>query len=206
MTGKIQPKLVQELEPEETEPKPATDALEHKETTAAADNAAELHATEEQLDEEEREFRAMRRDLPGVKGASAAGIVAISVGKAPTKNEFFRTHPTFRPIVPIVDHEVGMESTYFAVTADMVEPLAAIGITVTDHVLYLTVTSRGTTGSCRFARPTPTASRTNITAPKRSGWSRASTNGCGCSPTWKTAATRSFRRRPGGSAIRNGPT
>ena len=109
MTGKIQPKLVQELEPEETEPKPATDALEHKETTAAADNAAELHTTEEQLDEDEREFRAMRRDLPGVKGASAAGIVAISVGKTPTKNEFFRTHPTFRPIVPIVDIEVGME-------------------------------------------------------------------------------------------------
>ena len=127
MTGKIQPKLVQELEPEETEPKPATDALEHKETTAAADNAAELHTTEEQLDEDEREFRAMRLDLPGVKGAAAAGIVAISVGKAPTKNEFFRTHPTFRPITKIVDHEVGMERTYFAVAADMVEPLAAIG-------------------------------------------------------------------------------
>ena len=43
--------------------------------------------TEEELDEEEREFRALRRDLPGVKGASAAGIVAISVGKAPTKND-----------------------------------------------------------------------------------------------------------------------
>jgi hypothetical protein len=145
MTGKIQPKLVQELEPEETEPKPATDALEHKETTAAADNAAELHTTEEQLDEDEREFRAMRLDLPGVKGAAAAGIVAISVGKAPTKNEFFRTHPTFRPITKIVDHEVGMERTYFAVAADMVEPLAAIGITVASHVLYLTVTSRGMT-------------------------------------------------------------
>jgi len=98
---------------------------------------------EEQLDEEEREFRALRRDLPGVKGASAAGIVAISVGKAPAKNEFFRTHPTFRPIMPIVDHEVGMERTYFAVSKDMVEPLAAIGITVADHTLYLTVTSRG---------------------------------------------------------------
>src|SRR6516162_6782526 len=46
----------------------------------------------EQLDAEEAEFRAIRRDLPGVKGASAAGIVAISVGKTPTKNEFFRTH------------------------------------------------------------------------------------------------------------------
>ena len=47
----------------------------------------------QQLDEEEAEFRAIRRDLAGVKGASAAGIVSISVGKAPGKNEFFRTHP-----------------------------------------------------------------------------------------------------------------
>jgi hypothetical protein len=37
--------------------------------------------TEEELDEEEREFRALRRDLPGVKGASAVGIVAISVDR-----------------------------------------------------------------------------------------------------------------------------
>src|SRR5215467_6859061 len=99
--------------------------------------------TEEELDEEEQEFRALRRDLPGVKGASAAGIVAISVGKAPAKNEFFRTHPEFRPIVPMVDCEMGMERHYFAVTPDMVEPLASIGISVTDHALYLTTTSRG---------------------------------------------------------------
>jgi hypothetical protein len=95
------------------------------------------------LDTEEAEFRALRRDLPGVKGAGSAGIVAISVGKTPTKNEFFRTHREFRPIVPIVDHEVGMERQFFAVTSDMTENLRAIGITVTDHVLYLTITSRG---------------------------------------------------------------
>ena len=35
---------------------------------------------QEQLDEEEKEFRSMRRDLPGVKGASAAGVVATSRG------------------------------------------------------------------------------------------------------------------------------
>jgi len=97
----------------------------------------------ERLDEEEAEFRAIRRDLPGVKGASAAGIVAISVGKTPSKNEFFRSHPDFRPMVPMVDHEVGMEKQFFAVAADMVEPLNSIGITVTDHVLYLTITARG---------------------------------------------------------------
>src|SRR5215472_295957 len=109
----------------------------------AAQPAVILPEVEEQLDEEEAEFRAIRKDLPGVKGASASGIVAISVGKTPTKNEFFRSHKTFRPIVPIVDHEVGMERQFFAVTADMVEPLNAIGITVTDHVLYLTITTRG---------------------------------------------------------------
>jgi hypothetical protein len=98
---------------------------------------------ENELDEEETEFRAIRKDLPGVKGASANGIVAISVGKTPTKNEFFRSHKIFRPVVPMVDHEVGMERQFFAVTADMVEPLNAIGITVTDYILYLTVTTRG---------------------------------------------------------------
>jgi hypothetical protein len=100
-------------------------------------------ADQEQLDEEELEFRAMRRDLPGVKGEGAAGIVAISVGKAPAKNEFFRTHAEFRPIVAMVDLEVGMERQFFAVTKEMVTALHGIGITVSDHVLYLTVTARG---------------------------------------------------------------
>ena len=98
---------------------------------------------EEQLDEEEKEFRTLRRDVPGVKGASAIGIVNISVGKSPGKNEFFRTHVDFRPVVPIVDLEVGMEKQFFAVTDKMVVALASIGITVTDHRLYLTVTPRG---------------------------------------------------------------
>jgi hypothetical protein len=99
--------------------------------------------SEEELDEEEREFRALRRDLPGVKAASAVGIVSISVGKIPGKNEFFRTHPDFRPVVPLVDLEVGMEKHFFAVTDEMVEALAGIGIAVASHTLYLTVTPRG---------------------------------------------------------------
>jgi hypothetical protein len=108
-----------------------------------ADETQEEQEVVEQLDAEEAEFRALRRDLPGVKGASATGIVAISVGKAPTKNEFFRAHKEFRPIIPIVDFEMGMERQFFAVTSDMVEALNTIGITVTDHVLYLTITTRG---------------------------------------------------------------
>jgi hypothetical protein len=110
---------------------------------AAANPATVPQIDQDQLDEEEREFRALRRDLPGVKGTSAAGIVSISVGKTPTKNEFFRTHPEFRPIVPMVDLEVGMERQFFAVTKEMVEALHGIGITVSDHALYLTVTARG---------------------------------------------------------------
>ena len=58
------------IEPEQN---PSSEA----EFKAATESQAEL----EQLDDEEKEFRALRRDLPGVKGTSAAGIVAISVGK-----------------------------------------------------------------------------------------------------------------------------
>ncbi len=112
-------------------------------TEAAVTEA--LASTEEQLDAEEEEFRKLRRDLPGVKGSSAAGTVSISVGKAPAKNEFFRVHPDFNPIMSLVDNEVGMEKQYFAVTPDMVDALADIDIKVSDYVLYLTVTSRGAT-------------------------------------------------------------
>lgn len=95
---------------------------------------------EQELDEDEKEFRAMRRDLAGVQGEAAVGIVKISVGKAPPRNEFFRVHADFRPIVPIVNTEIGMERRFFAVTPAMVEQLESIGITVSDHALYLTVT------------------------------------------------------------------
>jgi hypothetical protein len=100
--------------------------------------------TDEELDEEEREFRVLRRDVPGVKSAADAGMLTVSVGKQPTpKNVFYRTHPTFRPVVPIVNVEVGMDHHFIAVMPDMVESLASMGITVTDHTLYLTVTEDG---------------------------------------------------------------
>ena len=98
----------------------------------------------EQLDEEEKEFRALRRDLPGVKGAAPPELSPFRWARRRRRTNFSDTpHPEFRPIVPIVNIEVGMEKQYFAVTPDMVEPLKQIGITVTDHMLYLTVTSRG---------------------------------------------------------------
>jgi hypothetical protein len=98
---------------------------------------------EEELDEEEREFRALRRDLPGVQGASSTGILTISVAKAPPKNQFFRTHPDFRPTMSLVDHTVGLERQFFAVTKEMEQALASIGISFALHTLYLTVTTQG---------------------------------------------------------------
>jgi hypothetical protein len=96
-----------------------------------------------ELDADEAEFRAMRRDLPGAKGASSAGMVTIAVGKLPGKNEFFRTRADFHPIVSMVNIEVGMEKQFFVVASNMIEPLSSIGITVADYRLYLTVGARG---------------------------------------------------------------
>jgi hypothetical protein len=99
---------------------------------------------DQELDEDEREFQALRKDLPGVKGSSAIGIVSITVGKLPApKNEFFRTSRDFSMTTAVVDLEVGMEKQFFAVTPDMEVALQSIGITTTDHRLYLTVTPRG---------------------------------------------------------------
>ena len=108
----------------------------------AAERIPEVVA-KEMLDADEAEFARLRRDLPGVKGASTAGIVSIGVGKNPGKNEFFRTHAEFRPTVPMVDVEVGMEKQYFAVDTEMEVALAGIGINVSEHTLYLTITPRG---------------------------------------------------------------
>ena len=46
-----------------------------------------LAVVAEELDEDEIEFKKLRRDLPGVKGASAIGIVTINVNKKPEENE-----------------------------------------------------------------------------------------------------------------------
>jgi hypothetical protein len=112
-------------------------------TDEAAKPQPKFEVVNEELDAEEREFRALRRDMPGVKGAASAGIVSIGVAKTPGKNEFFRTHAEFKPVVSLVDLEVGMEQQFFAVTDAMVAALAGIGISVADHTLYLTVTPRG---------------------------------------------------------------
>jgi hypothetical protein len=96
------------------------------------------------LDEEEAEFRALCRNLPGVKGSTEAGLLAISVGRQPApKNEFYRTHRDYRPTFAMVNVQVGMENHFIAVLPQMIEPLKGIGITVTDHTLYLIISPRG---------------------------------------------------------------
>ena len=185
MNSKAKPSLVDEATVDSNDTAAPDDS---DNVTALPSTAA---TTEEELDADEQEFNALRRDLPGVKGVSAAGIVTISVGKVPTpKNEFFRTNREFRPIVPIVNVEVGMEHQYFVVTPDMVEPLNSIGITVSDYTLYLTVTPRGAfriipaaacRSICRCFRSSPTRRRGAPCGPRARSPRRRSR---GSKPTW----------------------
>jgi hypothetical protein len=119
--------------------------LVHDADAAPAETEAERAAREAaEEDEDEQEYRAQRRDMPDVSGASAVGIVTINVSKKPAgKNEFFRAHPTFNPDVKLVDVEVGMEQQYFTATDQMETALASIGITMSWHTLYLTVSETG---------------------------------------------------------------
>src|SRR5215472_7322308 len=98
----------------------------------------------EELDEEEEEFRRLRRDVPGVKGAADIGMLTVSVGRQPTpKNEFYRTHKDFQPVVSLVSVDVGLDKHFVAVDPSMIEPLKSLGIKTSDHVLDLTITPRG---------------------------------------------------------------
>jgi hypothetical protein len=99
--------------------------------------------TSEDLDEDERKFARLRRDLPNVGGSAAIGIMSIGVSKAPPKNEFFRVKKGFRPVIDIVVDEVGMDQKFLAVDPDMAEPLRSIGIAFAPHVLYLIITPKG---------------------------------------------------------------
>jgi hypothetical protein len=105
--------------------------------------ARKADPTEDELDEDEREMRALRLDSPESSGkASGAGIILVDAGKMP-RREFFRTHPTFKLEVAMYDHEVGMETAHCVVTPNMVEEFAAIHVDCVPHYLYLTITSEG---------------------------------------------------------------
>jgi hypothetical protein len=110
---------------------------------AASAEASASHPTTEQLDTDEEEYRRMRRDIPHVAGAAAAGLLALGVSKTPDKNDFFRTKKGFCPVFDMVSLVAGMEHKFFAVDAKMLDPLASIGIRTAPHVLYLTITTQG---------------------------------------------------------------
>lgn len=163
-----------------------------------------LEVVAEELDADEKDFRALRRDLPGVKGASAVGIVNINVSKSPGKNEFFRTHPEFRAVFPVIDLEVGMEKQFFVATEDMVASLAAIGITVADYTLYLTVNASGAVHLVPVRCCEGDGAQNEYSRTKRKAFSTASKSGCGSTPIRRTIATRSIRHRKGVTLIRSG--
>jgi len=118
--------------------------IEPPATTAPAAEASIPPEMVEALDEDEAEFQALRRDVEGVKDAAAAGIVTIAVDKVPGKNnQFFRTCRDFKAVVPIAIQPVGLDKHFLAVAPSMVAVLAGIGISVANHTLYLTVTTRG---------------------------------------------------------------
>jgi hypothetical protein len=70
----------------------------------------------------------------------------------------------------------------------MVEALYGIGITVTDHTLYLTVTTRGAIRIVPVRQAIGDGEQNEYHRTKEIGLVQGSTNGCGCSPTKRTAA------------------
>ena len=92
-----------------------------------------------QIEEDERELRAIMLDQHGVAASAvAAGTVAVGVGKVP-KDEFFRCHPgeSFRPLVPIIAHANKMDRTFCTVTPDMLPVLQSIKIFPAPYRVYL---------------------------------------------------------------------
>jgi hypothetical protein len=118
--------------------------LVHDADAAPAETETERAAREAaEEDADEREFLALRRDLPETQGASAAGVVAINVGKTPAKDTFFRVHPTFRPITKLLTTAAGMDLHYYTATDEMEHALATIGIPMHFHTLYFTKDEEG---------------------------------------------------------------
>jgi hypothetical protein len=106
-------------------------------------NGPNDEVTSEDLDEDAAEFARLRRDLPNASGAAALGISAISVVKAPPKNEFFRSKKGFRPIVDLVIDQVRLDQKFYAVDPRMAPVLSAIGIACAPHTLYFIITAKG---------------------------------------------------------------
>ena len=82
----------------------------------------------------------------------------------------------------------------------MVEPLAGIGITVTDHALYLTVTSRGAVRIVPVRQANSDGEQNEYARTKEIGHAAgARAVGAAVHRSWKTAATGFFPHPPAGS-------
>jgi hypothetical protein len=105
----------------------------------------EAMPTPEQLDDDEREFASVVRPMATVAGAAAAGTAVITVANNPGRESWFRTHPTFRPVVDLVVRQDGKEKSdrFVLVKQEMVVALEEIGMATTLHTLYLTITDKG---------------------------------------------------------------
>ena len=86
----------------------------------------------------------------------------------------------------------GWNNSIFAVTDEMVAALASIGITVSDHALYLTVTSRGAVKIVPVRQADADGEQNEYARTKEIGlMQRNSPSGCGSTPTTRTGSTRS---------------
>jgi hypothetical protein len=100
-----------------------------------------VESSTDELDEDERQLRALRLDLPGSSNVPA-GIVSLSVGKIP-RREFFRTHPEHRVTLQLIDHAAGLDVEYHAVAPEMMPELISIGIDPVPHAVYQILTADG---------------------------------------------------------------
>ena len=98
--------------------------------------------------------------------------------------------------MPLVDIEVGMERHYIAVAPNMIEPLGGIGITVTDHTLYLIVTPRGGLRIIPVRGPNSGWRAERIRPHKEAALIDGIDGWVACTSTRRTAPTRVFRRLP----------
>jgi hypothetical protein len=105
----------------------------------------------------------------------------------------------------MVDCEIGMEKQYFAVTSGMVEPLNAIGISVTDHTLYLTITSRGALKIIPVRGANMEGEQNEYNRTRELGLIQGMDEWVRLYSDRRTGATRCFRLLPDGSMSRCGP-
>ena len=120
------------------------------------------------LNTEEAEFRALRRDLPGVRGTSAVGIVAIAVGKVPGRKRIF-PHPS-RISADRTDRRSrsGNGEAVFCGRARHRGALTASASRCPIAFSTLRLRRAERFASYRCDKPTPMATKTSITGPRKS--------------------------------------